>query len=546
MRGRAVVLALFLLAGVLTAIQYDVTTGYGFYYDDYHFVRPYTAHEVLAAFHGPWDASGIETAYYRPLTIALYAARFSLFGLNSAAYHVLSLVLFAMAATLFAMLAMRMTGSRLAGAIGVCVFVMHPAMPYSAVAWITNQMHLAGMLVVLIALLWWFSVRWRSAIWWTPLLVLQVAAFLIKEDGVMLLPVVITVHTLRKYLVEGDLPHVPVTFLASTIATLGLLFLVRNAALEGAPPRRFPPFDAAWTNLVRGFSGPFFLTPVKRAWQPAASWFAILVPAAAVVAWRWMSPAVRFGIAAGVLLGALFDLPFIFIVKAEQLHLIGMAASLSLTAAVYGLIQRVPLPLTVLPVAVVAGGLTAMSAVTRDITRDFEPFGPAVKRADRIVEEWAAVPAELREYIAAKWMNDAAGLDSNPARAVSLVAFGLHGREIDPSGLPLRWMSGPVTDVYVNRRIRLASFRIRHEIGAFGEPTQVRVTVDGQTVQQLALNDGGWRDVTVAFSPRATPRISEMHHLRLAIDHAWVPARVIPGSPDARTLGLQVGSIETR
>ena len=318
MRGRAVVLALFLLAGVLTAIQYDVTTGYGFYYDDYHFVRPYTAHEVLAAFHGPWDASGIETAYYRPLTIALYAARFSLFGLNSAAYHVLSLVLFAMAATLFAMLAMRMTGSRLAGAIGVCVFVMHPAMPYSAVAWITNQMHLAGMLVVLIALLWWFSVRWRSAIWWTPLLVLQVAAFLIKEDGVMLLPVVITVHTLRKYLVEGDLPHVPVTFLASTIATLGLLFLVRNAALEGAPPRRFPPFDAAWTNLVRGFSGPFFLTPVKRAWQPAASWFAILVPAAAVVAWRWMSPAVRFGIAAGVLLGALFDLPFIFIVKAAS------------------------------------------------------------------------------------------------------------------------------------------------------------------------------------------------------------------------------------
>ena len=548
MTARVVGFTVFALAGLLTVVQYGMTIHYGFYYDDYHFVRPYTAHEVLAAFHGPWDPSGIETAYYRPLTIALYAARFSVFGLNAPAYHILSLFLFAMAAALFAVLAMRLTGSRLAGLIGVCVFVMHPAMPYSAVAWITNQMHLTSMLVVLVGLLWWFAVRRRPGIWWAPLLVLQAAAFLIKEDGVMLLPAIVAVHTLRKYLVERDLPHVPASLLVSGVATLALLFLVRHVALSGIPVRRVPPVDAAWTNLVRGFKGPFFLVPAKRPFQPAASWFAMLLPVAAAVGWRWMSPGFRFGAASGFTIGILFDLPFVFIVKAEQLHLIAMAASLSLTAAASGLIHTARLRWQVRTpiVAAIAAGVAAMSIVTRDITRDFEPSGPLVKRADRIVQEWAAVPAELREYLAAKSAQPTGNEDSNPAQAVALVAFGLHGREIDPAGLPVRWMSGPVTDLYVGRGTRLASFRIRHEIGVFREPARLEITVNGRPTQQVALTDGNWHDVTLAFSPRNAPRISGMHHVRLTLDHAWIPARIIPDSADTRVLGLQVGAIARR
>jgi len=37
-----------------------------------------------------------------------------------------------------------------------------------------------------------------------------------------------------------------------------------------------------------------------------------------------------------------------------------------------------------------------------------------------------------------------------------------------------------------------------------------------------------------------------MHRIRVSIDHAWVPAKIIPGSGDGRTLGLQIGVIETR
>src|SRR5919202_3560495 len=67
---------LVVVAAALTLILYKDTLGYGFDYDDYHFIRPYSRAEVLAAFHGPWDATGIEVPFYRPLTVALYAARF--------------------------------------------------------------------------------------------------------------------------------------------------------------------------------------------------------------------------------------------------------------------------------------------------------------------------------------------------------------------------------------------------------------------------------------------------------------------------------------
>src|SRR5205814_3428634 len=133
---------------LLTALVYAPTVGYGFYYDDYHFVRPYTGREIAHAFHGPWDPAAIETAYYRPLTICLYAARFALLGVNAHAYHLTSLALFALAAALFAVFTTRASGSRVAGALGAAAFIVHPGMPYAAVAWVTNQMHLAELVVV--------------------------------------------------------------------------------------------------------------------------------------------------------------------------------------------------------------------------------------------------------------------------------------------------------------------------------------------------------------------------------------------------------------
>ena len=522
---------------------------YGFHYDDYHFIRPYPATEIRRVFHGPWDASGIETPYYRPLTICLYAARFAWFGLNAEAYHVLSLVMFALAATLFGVFAARSMDSPVAGLAAVGVFTVHPGMPYSAVAWITNQMHLAELLVVLAAVVWWFAVRRRSAAWWMPLLLFAAAAFMIKEDGVMLLPAIIALHLLRKYLVERDLPGVPWLFLGSGAIVLGGLLFLRSSALEGVPGRRLPSLDQAWFNFSRGLNGTFRLVPARRPYQPLASWFVTLLPLAALVAWRRLPSGARFGMAAGAALAVLFELPFIFIIKAEQLHLVTTGACLVLAAAGAGLISLAAPRRAVqgLAVAIFAGGLIALSAVARNIARDFTPFGPIVMHTDELVEGWGAVPVELREYLAAKREPGAATrVSANPADALRLVAFGTHGRELSPDRVTLRWMSAAATSILIARDARLVTIPLRHEIGAFREPARVTISADGRTAERLELNDGQWHIVTVSLKPRDVSAVRRMHALRIELDHAWVPAEVIPGSGDRRTLGLQIGEIAIR
>jgi len=534
-------------AVLLTALLYWPTLRYGFYYDDYHFVRPYTAHDVRAAFQGPWDSSGIETPYYRPLTICLYAARFAVLGLNAPAYHVLSLILFVIAAALFAMFAMQTTGTRLAGVVGAAVFVLHPGLPYSAVAWVTNQMHLAELLAVLAGLVWWFHVRRRTAVWWMPLLLLQAAALLLKEDGVMLIPAVIVLHVLRKLIAERDLPHVPIAFVAAAAVLIAVLLVVRGSALQGTPAHRLPSFHQAWGNWTRAFDGAFRLQPAHRPWQPEASWFVTMLPLIALIAWRRLTPGVRFALAAGLSLGLLFALPFAFIVKAEQLHIVIAGAALLLTAAAAGVLHALSTRRAIAAAGgvVVAAGLAAMAFVTRDITRDFEPFSPIVLHTDAIVQEWAAVPAELREYLAAKIAPDAR-VDTNPAAVLTTVAFGLGGRETSPDDVRLRWMTGPSADIFVKRGVKLVTIPFRHEMGAFRDTAHVRIDADGQVVTDEIIGDGRWRRVDVALRQRAALGLSGMHRIRVRLDRAWIPADVIPGSTDRRTLGLQIGDITTR
>jgi hypothetical protein len=542
-------LSLSCVSVVLTLAIYAPTLHYGLYYDDYHFVRPYAAAEIAQTFHDRWDPSGIETAYYRPLTICLYAARFAVLGLNATAAHAMSLGMFAVAAILFGMFVARISASRAAGIIAAAVFIVHPGMPYSAVTWITNQMHLAAMIVMFAAFLWWFAVRRRGAGWWMLLLVFQAAAFLIKEDGIMLLPAIALLHVVRKLITERDLPNIPPAFAAAAVLVLGSLLLVRASALHGVPSPRLPSLDQAWTNWVRGLST-FRLLPAKRPWQAEASWFVTLVPLLALLSWRRLTPGLRGALVSAPLAGLLFDLPFAFIVKAEQLHLVSAAAAMLTAAAIAGLLH-VLRPWRILQagwVIAAALGLVAMGAVARDISRDFEPYGRSTLRTDRIVQEWAAVPVEVRDYLARKAAADpTARPDSDPSRALPLVAFGLHGAERSPDGRLLRWMAAAASDVFVRHGTRLVTFAVRHEIGAFREPAHVRIEADGRTVSDVTLSDDRWAEVNVPLRQRAwTGAASGMHHIRIRLDHAWIPSQAIPGSTDTRTLGLQVGDFQLR
>jgi hypothetical protein len=107
-------------------------------------------------------------------------------------------------------------------------------------------------------------------------------------------------------------------------------------------------------------------------------------------------------------------------------------------------------------------------------------------------------------------------------------------------------MAGPVAELYVTRRARVLTIPLRHERGAFGEAARLRVEVDGELLDEPWLDNGDWKLSSIALRrPTASP-LRRMHKVVLRLDHAWVPSQIIPGSRDARVLGLQVGEIGIR
>ena len=543
---RRLTLALCFLASAAAAafILHARTLDYGFDYDDYHFVRPYSRTEILAGFRGPWDTSGIELPYYRPLTIAFFAARFELLGVNSVAHHALSLILFAAAALLTAWFAYGLT-RRAAAALTALIFLaVHPAVPYALVAWITNQMHLVETLLVLVGFCWWQVVARRRIIWWTPLLPLAVAAFLVKEDGIMLLPCIVVLHAVRRRMAERDLPRMPVGFVILALLVVAGLVFVRGEALAGVTSRRVPTAAAGLANYTAGLYRVFCLMPADRPWQRAASTFVMALPLVALLLWRRATPNSRALLVSGACIALLFDLPFVFVTKAEQLHLVALGAVVVLAGSVLSILDATrSWAARLATTAGVAVGAAVLAVVTLDITRDFEPFGPIVISHDDIVRGWAAVPAEIRTYLAEKREPGARSrLSPNPAVALDRITFGVHGRE-SSGGVPFQWMAGTRSELLVSADAHAVTIPIRHAIEIFGQPAHVVVIADGRVVDRMDLTTPEWRLSRIAIPKGRGPRWGRMHRVTIETANVWNPSKVIAGSTDDRTLGVQLGDI---
>ncbi|HJR58873.1 MAG TPA: hypothetical protein VJ813_05740 [Vicinamibacterales bacterium] len=475
-----------------TWLVYGATLAYGFHYDDYHFVKPYPSAEVLATFSGPWDAAGIERRFYRPLTIAFYALRFELFGLNAQAHHTASLILFACASVLAGLLAGRIAGSWAAAALAAAVFVAHPAMAYAQAVWITNQMHLLASLIVLGALLWWSWIAGRGVAWWLPLLPLAAAAFLVKEDGIMLLPVVLLLHAFRRRLVDPDLAPAPRPFIALAALVLIGLVALRHVMLGGIGGYGLPSPAEAAVNFGKGLVRVFALMPSRAPWLPPPTWFAIALPLAALACWRRASPGVRFLFLAGGVIGVVFNLPFVLVTKKEQLHLVALGSSLLLAGSALTVIEaarsRAIRTAAIIPIAV---GLTACAAIARQASMDFEPFGRMVLTADEIVRTWTAVPVEIRDYLERKAETDARDqVAPNPVDQLQWVAFGLHPVETSVDGIAYRRVSPEGADVLVREGIRTIVIRMR-------------------------ASDGVWQERSYDFRAADLPRMTRMHRVRI-------------------------------
>jgi len=243
----------------------------------------------------------------------------------------------------------------------------------------------------------------------------------------------------------------------------------------------------------------------------------------------------------------LFNLPFIFITKAEQMHLVALGAVLLLAAACAGLVCAARSRGLRYAVAVTGvGGLLCLAAVSRDVSRDFEPYGPIVLSHDELVRGWAAVPLDLREYLARK--RDLAASHSvspDPSMALTLVTFGTHGPERSRDGVRFQWMAGPRAEMLIAESARSVTIPLRHAIEVFREPAHVRITSDGRVVDDMVLDTSEWRVSRTAI-PSGHTGLLRMHRVVLEIDRAWRPAEIVAGSQDGRTLGLQIGEVQLR
>jgi hypothetical protein len=244
----------------------------------------------------------------------------------------------------------------------------------------------------------------------------------------------------------------------------------------------------------------------------------------------------------------LFDLPFIFITKAEQLHFVALGAAVFLAGACAIVLTSVSGGAARYVAALGSVvGLLLLALVSRDIARDFDPYGPVVRAHDEIVQTWAAVPVDLRRYLARKReTRSTATLSPDPSAALDVVAFGTHEQERTPDGIDYRWMAGAKTDIFVTGRARAITIPLRHAIEVFREPARVRVTVDGRLVDDLVLSTPEWRVSRTAVRDADVSALRRMHRVVVAIDHPWRPQDIIHGSQDGRTLGLQIGEIQAR
>lgn len=498
-------LGLFVGSLALAVAVHGFSLSFGFDYDDYHLLRPYTPREVAATFHGPWDPSGIEVPFYRPLTTTFYAARFWVLGVDAWKYHALSLLMFGGAAALFGLFAALVAGRWWAGALTAAVYVLHPAMPRSQVVWATNQMHLLSSLVVGATLAWW-AARGRSGRGWWWAIAATVVAFLIKEDGIMLLPLVVGLQLLWRTLVERGGTWPPLKWVAAgALAVLALLAL-RYAALGGVGGYTArPTLERMWVNYQPGARIGFLAMRSDR-WYlwPWAETFVKAVLAAGVLACVLLRQArLAFLLFAGVLGAALFNLPFVLVTTAEQYHLIASFSAVSIAAALAAVGGAIPRRWWRVTIgATTVTGLLVLAAASRHRGELFTPYTTWTMGHDTVAADWPGMPAEIREWLR-EGLRERRQPAIGPLSNLPVIVFGAPDVETDPQGRKVRWLRRHTT-ILPNAGVGVLELPLLASLPAGSSCRVVVATQDGPAAT-VSLRDA--ESVTVKVPVRQRGRL---------------------------------------
>jgi hypothetical protein len=597
--GLAFALAVAAAAGLGIAISYSGRADVGLYYDDYHLVRPWSFIELRRAWLGSWDPTGIEPVFFRPVTAALYATRFQVFALNTTAMHYLSLLGHGLCATLLGWFLRREGASIWLAAFAAWLYAVHPAFPHAQVSWLTNQMHLTQSLVVLGSLLLCQTARDRPAVWWTPLAGLAAVAFLVKEDGVMLLPVLAAMTALRVAILGAKAPRAWLPLLGCAIVLVVGLLAFRQGRLGRLGGYGTPDIHSLIPNYLKGMESAFLLWPTTRIWQAVASVIAaaavtvslcvsrwrtgrlplllagvllvaalmLNVPAAFyskvsynIFAWQGLASGVAisvlalglgaalwnrqrfplFLIAAGLAVALGFDAPFALVSKREQYHLIALGSVLALAGAAQAICYLSAQPTRRLVCgAVLVASTLPFPLLARHLAGEFLPCAAPVLKADEGAKGWWVVPPEIKEWIDAKAQRCAAGLAPTPIWGLPFVAWDVFPEvERGEDSASYRWTSERPVALFTRDAVS-ATLAVRRPDASPRNPVRVRIVSSAGT-DLLTLDSSGWRTVTVKFNPGLLVSLRRAQRVDLHVEPWFVPAARDPKSGDLRRHGVQL------
>jgi hypothetical protein len=407
-------------------------------------------------------------------------------------------------------------------------------------------MHLTESLIVLIALLTWQTVRDRSLLWWLPLAACTVVAFLIKEDGLMIAPVILALTLLRAWFLDVPLPRRWVLLVLSAAIVIAALTGLRYDRLGRLGGYGVPSLDTARVNLWKGLKWTLMLRPAKAPWQPTASAIAIgtMVIGVGIAIWRSDRRAL-FLVAAGLTLAFGFNLPFALVSKAEQYHLVTLGAVLTLAGAsqaVWAAAAR-PSMRWALGVSLVAATIP-LSVTARHRAEMFLPCAPGVLNIDRGMNAWWVVPAELKPWFDVKTQRCAAGQAPPPLSTLPMVSWGLYDEEHDDAARSWRWTSDEAVMI-VRRDMTSLSLGLRRPGATSRQPVRATIRAGG-TTSTLTLDSDGWQYTTIHLTPGLLAWLRDGQRVDVSIAPWTVPALVDPRSTDLRRFGVELQIADLR
>jgi hypothetical protein len=538
-RRLALVAAVALTA---TVAVYGSTLAYGFRYDDYFLFRPWTLAELTGVWSASWDPTGISVPFYRPLTAWWYAASFEIFGVNSTAMHAVSLALHAVCAVLVSQFLRREGVPWLTAGFGAVLYAVHPILVYAQTAWLTNQMHALASVTVLVTLLLWQRARTRSAKAWLVLLPMALVAFLIKEDTIMLVPVLLLLTALRRLMVERDAGPPLWQLAGATAVAVIALFGGRRLLLGEMGGYSALHLSRAGDWYAQGLQSVLRMRPWRRPWQTTAGTIStaglVLAPLLAIF-WTRTSRSV-FVAATGLAIVLAFNLPFVLVSKAEQYHLLALGAVVALSGVADGLWRLVRSRWWRWGVtSVCALTLFAFGGVARHITGDFAPCHPLVLDTD---PRWWVVPHEIQAWFDRKAAACRSGQPAPRLTDLPQMSWGVHDPEVE-NGAVFHW-TGARPVFFFKDGGHTFKLLVRDPSARPDQPHRVRLSSGGER-NEVTLRSGDWHPLTVPVSGRLA-WLRGGSRAAITLERTFVPNERDPASPDMRRLGVQIRFDELR